>query len=128
MSWVETARLTVEEIKKKREVTMVVIEAKELVHVTDCERSELSEKRSAHINEAIRLFREKGWVKIFSGYLDCSIYLTRNKFIKVPDTAIPRYTQAELDALKGLSLDELKTLHEAKVLFGGTIHEKEANR
>ena len=43
-------------------------------------------------------------------------------------TAIPRYTQAELDALKGLNLDELKTLHEAKVLFGGTIHEKEANK
>ena len=52
MSWVETARLTVEEIKKKREVTMVVIEAEELVHVADCERSELSEKRSAHINES----------------------------------------------------------------------------
>lgn len=121
MSWVETARLTVEEIKKKREVTMVVIEAKELVHVTDCERSELSEKRSIHINRAVQLFREKGWVKIFSGYLNCSIYLTRNKFVKVPDTAITRYTQAELDALKGLTLDELKTLHEAKVLFGGSI-------
>jgi hypothetical protein len=128
MSWVETARLTVEKIKKKREVTMVVIEAEELIHVADCERSELSEKRSIHINKAIRLFREKGWVKIFSGYLNCSIYLTRNKFIKVPDTAIPRYTQAELDVLKGLNLDELKTLHEAKVLFGGTIHEKETNR
>jgi len=128
MGWVETARLTVEEIKKKREVTMAVIEAEELVHVADCERSELSEKRSAHINEAIRLFRGKGWVKIFSGYLDCSIYLTRNKFIKVPDPSLSKYTQAEVKALKSLSLDELKTLHKAKVLFGGTIHEKEANR
>jgi hypothetical protein len=128
MSWVETARLTVEKIKKKREVTMVVIEAGELVHVTDCERSELSEKRSVHIYDAIRLFRERGWVKIFSGHLNCSIYLARNKFIKVPDMAIPRYTQAELDALQGLSLDEIKTLHEAKAIFRGTIHEKEVNK
>ena len=39
MSWVETARLTVEKIKKKR------VETEELVHGTDCERSELSESQ-----------------------------------------------------------------------------------
>ena len=55
MSWVETARLTVEKIKKKR------VETEELVHGTDCERSELSEKRSLHNFPSY----ESGWEKCF---------------------------------------------------------------
>jgi len=121
MSWVETARQTVEEIKKKREVTMVVIEAEELVHVTDCERSELSEKRTIHINEATRLFKKRGWIQIFSGHLNTNLYLVRNKNLKVPDPSLPKYTKQEIMKLHGLTLDELRTLHEAKVIFKGEI-------
>ena len=122
MSWIETARITTKEIKEKREVTLVVHEAEALAQTIDCEKSELSEKRSIHIEEATRLYQERGWVQIFSGYLNQSIYLVRKKSVSVPDPSIPRYTKEETEALRGLTLDELKTLHEAKVIFKGEIH------
>ena len=122
MSWIETARITTKEIKEKREGTLVVQEAEALAQTIDCEKSELSEKRSIHITEATRLYQKRGWVQIFSGYLNQSIYLVKNKSIKIPDPSIPRYTKEETEALRGLTLDELKTLHEAKVIFKGEIH------
>jgi len=81
-----------------------------------------------HIEEAVQLYNERGWIQVWSTYLDAPIYLAKHKSTQVPDPALSKYTQAEVKALNGLSLDELKTLHEAKVLFGGTIHEKETNR
>ena len=81
-----------------------------------------SPDRSIHIEEATRLYQKRGWVQIFSGYLNQSIYLVRNKSVSVPDPSIPRYTKEETEALSGLTLDELKTLHEAKVIFKGEIH------
>ena len=122
MSWIETARITTKEIKEKREGTLVVQAAEALAQTIDCEKSELSEKRSIHITEATRLYQKRGWVQIFSGYLNQSVYLVKNKSIKIPDPSIPRYTKEETEALRGLTLDELKTLHEAKVIFKGEIH------
>ena len=81
-----------------------------------------------HIEEAVRLYRERGWLQVWSTYLNAPIYLTKHRSTQVPDPTLSKYTQTEVKALKGLSLDELKTLHEAKVLFGGVIHEKEVNR
>ena len=78
--------------------------------------------RSIHIEEATHLYQKRGWVQIFSGYLNQSVYLVKNKSIKIPDPSIPRYTKEETEALRGLTLDELKTLHEAKVIFKGKIH------
>ena len=78
--------------------------------------------RSIHIEEATHLYQKRGWIQIFSGYLNQSIYLVRNKSVSVPDPSIPRYTKEETEALRGLTLDELKTLHEAKVIFKGEIH------
>ena len=122
MSWIETARITTKEIKEKREGTLVVQEAEALAQTIDCEKSELCEKRSIHITEATRLYQKRGWVQIFSGYLNQSVYLVKNKSTRVPDPSIPRYTKEETEALRGLTLDELKTLHEAKVIFKGKIH------
>ena len=81
-----------------------------------------SPDRSIHITEATRLYQKRGWVQIFSGYLNQSVYLVKNKSTRVPDPSIPRYTKEETEALRGLTLDELKTLHEAKVIFKGEIH------
>ena len=81
-----------------------------------------SPDRSIHIEEATRLYQKRGWIQIFSGYLNQSIYLVRNKSVSVPDPSIPRYTKEETEALRGLTLDKLKTLHEAKVIFKGEIH------
>ena len=75
MSWIETARITTKEIKEKREGTLVVQEAEALAQTIDCEKSELSEKRSIHIEEATRLYQKRGWIQIFSGYLNQSIFL-----------------------------------------------------
>ena len=121
MSWIETAKITTKEIKEKREGTLVVQEAEALAQTIDCEKSELSEKRSIHITEATRLYQKRGWIQIFSGYLNQSVYLVKNKSTRVPDPSIPKYTKEETEALRGLTLDELKTLHEAKVIFKGEI-------
>ena len=74
-----------------------------------------------HLDEAIHLYLERGWIQIYSTYLESNIYLVRDDAIRVPDSSIPKYTQAEIQSLKDLTLDELKTLHEAKVLFKGKI-------
>lgn len=73
-------------------------------------------------DQAIEDYRKNGFIKIFSCFLNQSIYLVRNKSVSVPDPSIPRYTKEETEALRGLTLDELKTLHEAKVIFKGEIH------
>ncbi len=80
-----------------------------------------SPDRGKSFQEATKFYRKRGWVQIFSGPMNQSIYLVKNVRIQVPDSSIPRYTQKEIEGLKNLTLDELKTLHEAKVLFRGTI-------
>ena len=83
--------------------------------------------REKSFEETTRLFQERGWVQIWSTYLNASIYLARHKSTQVPDPSLAKYTKDEVDALQGLSLDELKTLHEAKVLFRGNIFKKQRN-
>ena len=128
MSYIETARRIRVEIEKKRE------ESKSSLHnfsisakgglnsKPSYEKNEFNEIKPIHLEEATRLFQKRGWIQIFSGYLNQSVYLVKNKSIKIPDPLIPRYTKEETEALRGLTLDELKTLHEAKVIFKGEIH------
>ena len=77
--------------------------------------------RSICLEEVSRLYRERGWIEIYSSLLDSKIYLVRDSKIKTPDRRILRYAQSELDSLQGLSTDELKVIHEAKKAFGGII-------
>ena len=77
------------------------------------------------VEEAAHLYRERGWVMIYSTLLDTNIYLVRDDKVKTPDTGILRYAQSELDDLRGLSTDELKMMHEAKKAFGGVISKVE---
>jgi len=123
MSWIETARKTIKEIEKSREVSLSLDESQNLIYETPSERSELCEIRSIHLKEATQLFKKRGWVQIYSTYLKTSLYLVRNKWIKVPDRTIPRYCPEEVASLRGLSTDEVRTLHEAKGIFGGTIRD-----
>jgi hypothetical protein len=71
--------------------------------------------------DAAKLFKERGWIQIWAGYLNQHIYLVRNDKVKTPDTGLLRYAQSELDGLRGLSNGELKIMHEAKKVFGGAI-------
>ena len=80
-----------------------------------------SPDRGKSIQEATRLYRKRGWVQIFSGHLNQSIYLVRNKWVIVPDPALSKYIQDEIESLKGLSWEEAQTLHKAKVIFKGEI-------
>jgi hypothetical protein len=73
------------------------------------------------IEETAKLYQKQGWIQIWSGYLKTKLYLVRNNKIKVPDPNFPKYTEEEITKLHGLTLDELKTLHEAKVIFNGKI-------
>lgn len=77
--------------------------------------------RGKTIQEAAKLLRERGWVQIFSGYLNQSIDLVRDERVKVPDPALSKYTQKEIQALNDLTWEEVKTLHQAKELFKGMI-------
>ena len=70
---------------------------------------------------AKELYKKRGWVGIYSSLLDSKIYLVWDDKVKVPDSRIPRYAQSALDDLRGLSIDELKMMHEAKKAFGGII-------
>lgn len=71
--------------------------------------------------KATELYKARGWIEIYSTLLDTNIYLARDDKVKTPDTGILRYAQSELDDLRGLSVDELKMMHEAKKAFGGVI-------
>ena len=112
MSWVETARNAVEEIKRNRENEDLV---------EDFVKSAISEKMTGSITEASHIYKKQGWVRIFSGYLNKSIYLVKDETVKVPDPSILKYTQHEIEALRDLSIDELKTLCYAKEIFFGAI-------
>ena len=74
-----------------------------------------------HLAKATHLYESRGWIQVFSGYLNQSIYLVKNKWIEVPDPSLPKYTRHEIEALNGLSWEEIQTLHEAKILFKGEI-------
>ena len=80
-----------------------------------------SPDRGKSIQEATKLYRKRGWVQIFSCHLNQSIYLVRNKWVIVPDPALSKYIQDEIESLKGLSWEEAQTLHKAKVIFKGEI-------
>jgi len=127
MSYIETARRIRVEIEKKREESKsslhnFSISAKDgLNSKPSYEKNEFNEIKPIHLEEATRLFQKRGWVQIWSGYLKQSIYLVKDKKIIVPDLTLSRYTQNEIDALKGLSWEETQTLHEAKILFNGEI-------
>lgn len=125
MSWFDTAKQVRNQIEQNRKKKESTLEGDRIVQSLYSELSEKSEKRSIHIADATRLYRERGWVQIYSTYLKTSLYLVRNKWIKVPDPSIPRYTPEEVDSLKGLNPDELRTLHEAKEIFGGGISKGE---
>lgn len=83
--------------------------------------------KNSHISveEATKLFKKRGWIQIWAEYLNQHIYLVREEEIEVPDGKIPRYILSEVNDLCGLTLDEIKILHEAKKAFGGVISKVE---
>ena len=60
-------------------------------------------------------------------YLDCHISLVRDEKLKMPTSNLPFSTEAEVSALKNLTIDGIKTLNDAKVIFNGTITDPQMN-
>jgi len=85
-------------------------------------------QRERRANVAIGHYMDFGWVKIRSSYMGKDIYLVRDDSVSVPDASIPRYTEEEIRALKGLSQAEVMTLIETKTIFKGVIKLGEAKR
>lgn len=127
MSYIEKARRIRAEIEKKgkESFTQTLIDPIFNIDQFKCqfpyEINELNEIKGVAQAEAVRLYREQGWIQIYSTHLGTRLYIVRDDQVKVPSSAIPKYTQNELEALKGLDLDELRTLHEAKMIFTGKI-------
>ena len=84
-----------------------------------------NDRKAIHLEEAVRLYRERGWVQIYSSFIKTSFFLVKDNSVEVPESNIAKLTQSELDSLKGLSREELLTMHEAKMIFGGTISDAE---
>ncbi|PIR00332.1 MAG: hypothetical protein COV66_07565 [Nitrospinae bacterium CG11_big_fil_rev_8_21_14_0_20_45_15] len=80
-----------------------------------------SENRSIQRAEAERLFRERGWVQVYSTYLKLDFYLVRDENVRTPEPSIVKYTLMEIQVLNDLSVEELLTLHKAKEIFKGFI-------
>ena len=76
------------------------------------------------IQETAEEYRRQGWVKIFSAYLKTALYLVRDESVIVPDPSLLKYSKSEVEALGDLSIDEMKTLHEAKMIYRGTINDE----
>ena len=99
------------------------------VHPIDDEMREALKKRKPEIikaldiGQAVEDYKRDGFIKIFSVYLMQAIYLARDEKAAsvVPDKTLPIYIESELAALRDLNLDELRTLHEAKIIFDGVI-------
>ena len=79
--------------------------------------------RALDISQAVENFKRDGFIQIFSAYLGESIYLVRDEKAasEVPNKELPIYFVCELAPLRDLNLDELRTMHEVKKIFGGVI-------
>jgi len=83
------------------------------------------------LEKAARLLKHRSWIEITSRLLGTNVYLVADpvkgpsaRALFLPDPALPIYTLSEIKALAGLSQEEVKALHDSKVLFGGSIIEE----
>ena len=121
MNYIQTARRVKEEIERKRLDDLVPIKESPDSPYEFNEFNEINSGMAIQREKAVRLYRERGWIQIYSTYIKTSFFLVKDNSVEVPDRNIAKLTQAELESLKGLSRDELLTMHEAKVIFGGAI-------
>jgi len=121
VNYIQTARRVKEEIDRKRLEDLVPVKESTDSPYEINEFNEINPGRVIQREEAVRLYRERGWIKIYSAFIKTSFYLVRDNSVEVPDRNIAKLTPAELESLKGLSREELLTMHEAKMIFGGFI-------
>lgn len=83
--------------------------------------------RLLKIEQATQDYRRTGFLKIYSTKFNRHIYLAKDEQAKkrVPEQSLQIFLESEIQALKGLSPDELMLMLEAKVIFnfGGLIED-----
>ena len=82
-------------------------------------------RQPLQIQQALQDYRRYGYIRIFSTVLGKAVYLAQDERAAkgVPDDSIPVFLESDIQAVKGLSLEEAKVLLEARILFGGPIKE-----
>ena len=55
-------------------------------------------------------YKQRGWVEIYSKFINKKFYLVRNLEVKVPDDSLLRVTQRGLQTLGGLKFNEIQQL------------------
>jgi len=80
-------------------------------------------RQPLQIQQALQDYKKYGYIKIFSTVLSKAIYFAKDERAAqdVPDPNIPVFLEADIQAVKGLSVEETKVLLEARILFGGPI-------
>jgi len=81
-------------------------------------------KRLLQIQQAKKDYDRYGYIKIFSTLLNQAIYFVKDEQAakRVPDQSLPVFTEAEIECLQELKLNEVKVLMEAKIIFNGRIN------
>jgi len=79
--------------------------------------------RTLQIQQAAKEYRNQGWVQIYSGVLERSVYLVKDDRAAkcIPDKAIPVYLESDIESVKNLDPEVAKVLLEARLIFNGPI-------
>jgi hypothetical protein len=107
--------------RKENDIIDVLEEALELTSTPVMELEPNNKQKEEDLKEVAKLYKNQGWIEIFSGYLNAKIYLIKHSQVKIPNDSIPTYLESEVEALSSLTKDELSTLHDAKCIFQGVI-------
>ena len=80
-------------------------------------------KQSLQARQAAKDYKRVEYVKIYSTVLSRAVYMAKNDQAakRVPDKSLPVFLESDLEAVKGLALEEAKILLEARILLGGPI-------
>ena len=68
-------------------------------------------------------YKQRGWVEIYSKFINRKFYLVRNLEVKVPDDSLLRVTQRGLKTLGGLKSNEIQELFLAAEIICSNVYD-----
>jgi hypothetical protein len=70
-----------------------------------------------------REYKQRGWVEIYSKFINKKFYLVKNLEVKVPDDSLLRVTQRGLQTLGGLKFNEIQQLFLAAEILCSNVYD-----
>ena len=70
-----------------------------------------------------REYKQRGWVEIYSKFINKKFYLVKNLEVKVPDDRLLRVTQRGLQTLGGLKFNEIQALFMAAEILCSNVYD-----